>query len=98
MYLYIRNKLLAFEIKLRVTMVETAGGGYVKRMGLIHRQDCIYNSSPTRTCYRLDLEMMILIEITQRKTNILRYHSSVESKNDTRELFFFFVEQKQSHR
>ena len=37
----------------------------------------------------MDLEIIILSEVSERKTNIIWYHSSVESKkNDTNELIY----------
>ena len=45
---------------------------------------------------RRDLEIIILSEVSQTKTNIICYHLYVESKkNDTMNLF---TKQKQSHR
>ena len=44
----------------------------------------------------MDIEMIILSEVSQTKTNIMWYHLYVESnKNDTENLF---TKQKQTHR
>ena len=43
----------------------------------------------------MDLEMVILSEESQTKTNVLRYHLHVESYKDANE---FITKQKQTHR
>ena len=40
----------------------------------------------------MDLEIIILNEVRQRKTNIIRYHLYVESKNNNKNELFYKTE------